>query len=299
MSKYKIEGGINFFEELYKSLDIEDNIEEDDNKCLISNTILTDKFVELECKHKFNYIPLYNDLVNHKMKFNNMESMSTFLKTNQIRCPYCRNKQNTLLPFYEELGLQKVNGVNFYDPKIGSNFNEHIYKNKCDYMVINEKYNDTINESETNKKYLPCCKFCSTQIIHYNSDNPFEALLTYGDNKYYCYEHKKIMIKKYKLEQKEKLLEEKKQLKAQQKTEKAKAKAEEKSKAKELKMLSKKQNDENVVLGPLTLNNEINGCIQILRNGLNKGKKCGCKIISENMCKRHFLLNQKELIINN
>ena len=85
MKKYNIEGGIDFFAELYKSLDIEENeekTEEDKNKCLITNHLLIDKFVSLNCGHKFNYIPLYNDIVNHKKKFNHMESNSGKLNTN-------------------------------------------------------------------------------------------------------------------------------------------------------------------------------------------------------------------------
>ena len=48
MKKYIVEGGIDFFAELYKSLDDEENnnkTEEDNNKCLITNQLLTDKFV--------------------------------------------------------------------------------------------------------------------------------------------------------------------------------------------------------------------------------------------------------------
>jgi hypothetical protein len=59
MDKYKLEGGIDFFAELYKSLDIEES--DENNMCLITNQPLTDKFVSLNCGHKFNYIPLYND----------------------------------------------------------------------------------------------------------------------------------------------------------------------------------------------------------------------------------------------
>ena len=67
--KYIIEGGIDFFSELYKSLDVEEDVLEDDNnKCLISNQVLTDKHVQLNCGHKFNYIELYHDFVNHKKK---------------------------------------------------------------------------------------------------------------------------------------------------------------------------------------------------------------------------------------
>ena len=40
MKNYQIEGGINFFDELYKSLDIPENdnkCDDDNNKCLITN----------------------------------------------------------------------------------------------------------------------------------------------------------------------------------------------------------------------------------------------------------------------
>ena len=71
--KYNIEGQIDFFSELYKSLDEVDKTDTDNNICLITNEPLTENFVQLECKHKFNYIPLYNDLVNHKRKFNYLQ----------------------------------------------------------------------------------------------------------------------------------------------------------------------------------------------------------------------------------
>ena len=61
-NKYIIEDGIDFFAELYKSLDdkeLLEKTEEDNNKCLITNQPLTDKFVELNCGHKFNYVALY------------------------------------------------------------------------------------------------------------------------------------------------------------------------------------------------------------------------------------------------
>jgi sporadic carbohydrate cluster protein (TIGR04323 family) len=146
MSKYNIEGGIDFFAELYKSLDIEENgekTEEDNNVCLITNQPLEDKFVQLICGHKFNYKPLYIDIKNHKQKFNNYEGHTSKLKLNEIRCPYCRTKQNTVLPYYEELGLKKINGVNMFDPSLilkYYNSNNYIYP-KCCYLIPNPKYN--------------------------------------------------------------------------------------------------------------------------------------------------------------
>lgn len=311
MNKYKIEGGIDFFEELYKSLDIEESeekSEEDKNKCLITNNLLTDNHVSLLCGHKFNYIPLYNDLINHKKKFNYMEGTSGRLNTNEIRCPYCRKKQQGVLPYYEELGLEKVNGVNFYDPNLKQTSNyTYTSTNKCEYQFPNENYNPNKPESQINSKYLnyqSCGHYHGTKISLYNSANPSEPI-TFGDSKHYCYTHKKMMIKQYKTEQKEKEKLEKKQAKELEKQmkllEKQNLKAkekEEKQKAKELaKALKKKPISENIVLGPSIINQT--GCVQILKTGPNKGNPCGCKIVSENMCKRHFLLNHKELIVNN
>ena len=96
MPKYIVEGAIDFFSELYKSLDEEEDT--NDNVCLITNAPLTANFVQLQCGHKFNYLPLYKDIYNHKKNFNYLESSSGKLGKNEIRCPYCRKKQNEVLP---------------------------------------------------------------------------------------------------------------------------------------------------------------------------------------------------------
>jgi len=78
MSKYIIEGGVDFYNQLYKSLDNDENEKipnEENNLCLITNEPLNDKFVKLSCDHKFNYIPLFLDIKNHKTKFNYMEEV--------------------------------------------------------------------------------------------------------------------------------------------------------------------------------------------------------------------------------
>ena len=71
-----------------------------------------------------------------------------------------------------------------------------------------------------------------------------------------------------------------------------KKKEREKQKEKEEKQ---KLKEENIVLGPSIITDSCgniinNMCIQILKSGPKKGEKCGCKTVSENMCKRHFLL---------
>jgi hypothetical protein len=307
MTKYNIEGGIDFYAELYKSLDIEEELEEDANVCLITNKPLTDKHVIMDCGHKFNYIPIYKDIVNHKQKFNGLEGGNGKLGTNQIRCPYCRKKQDNLLPYYEELGLAKVNGVNFYDPNIKqSNYNSNNHQN-CAFKYLNENYDPTKPETDSNSKYIPNmkCSYYGSQIQLYNSENPSQPI-TYGDNNCYCYSHKKVMIKKYKEHAKQKAKDEEKAAKLKAKEEAKVAKDLEKQKAKEEKQkvkedakAVKKKPVENVVIGPSNVSLEPSeGCIAVLKSGPNKGKHCGCKITAEELCGRHFKLAHN-IIINN
>ena len=53
MTKYLIEGEIDFYKKLYESLD--DNTEHEENICNITGSPLIDKYVTLECNHSFNY----------------------------------------------------------------------------------------------------------------------------------------------------------------------------------------------------------------------------------------------------
>lgn len=287
MNKYKIEGNIDFFEELYKSLDNEENLDEDTNTCLITNQLLTDKFIQLQCGHKFNYIPLFLDIKNHKQKFNALEGNSTRLENNEIRCPYCRNKHSGVLPYYEEFGYAKINGVNHYDPSV-KGYQGYSYK-QCEYLSLNPNYDPSGNlQMETNKNNTGNVKFfvCYASGSKINIEN---SELN-NDNKCYCYKHKNIVIKAHNKKISEKAKEEakaKKLLEKQEaKEEKAKTK-EEKEKAKELKKKNK-----NVIIGVETV-----GCIEILKSGLNKGKPCGCNIIIDNLCNRHFKI--KNGITNN
>ena len=308
MDKYIIEGGFDFYEELYKSLDIEEineKTEEDNNLCLITNQLLTDNFVKLNCGHKFNYGPLFLDLKNHKQKFNGMEGSSGKLATDEIRCPYCRTKQKGVLPYYEELGFQKINGVNHVNPLAISKSTS--YK-KCEFVSLNTLYDPSGNNPEEfnlnnsgNCKFIKCFH-TGTQLAY--SEN-------YGDEKHYCWHHKKEMIKKYKKEIKDKQKVQAKKVKEEEKQkakdESKKAKEEAKEKVKEEKQKAKKSlktkpstETQNVVIGEtniidLTVNS---GCIELLKSGQNKGKQCGCKIILDDLCNRHFKL-KNGIIMNN
>lgn len=312
MKKYNIEGNIDFFSELYKSLDDETKLESDINLCLITNQPLIDKFVELTCGHKFNYISIYNDIYNHKKKFNQMEGKSTSLKVNEIRCPYCRKKQIGVLPYYEELVQEKTNGVNFYDEteiQCNNCSNQTFYNGKCDFIITPPPHISIINN---NIKPYKCSSSYVTKFEH--------------DNKSYCYIHNRFMIKKIEKEKKEKekkLKEELKQKKKEEMIQKKNSKEELKQKKKEeliekkntkkelkqivinskQKISEKNENenensilnsfieDENIVVSS---NISINkGCSQIIKTGLNKGNQCGLTILNDCLCKRHYNLQNK------
>jgi hypothetical protein len=330
MKKYIVEGGIDFFAELYKSLDDDENnnkTEEDNNKCLITNQPLTDKFVELSCGHKFNYLPLYNDVLNHKKKFNNMEGSATRLKQDEMRCPYCRKRSTGLLTYYEELNLPKVVGVNHID----SNYDGYTdtiptnsYYKKCEYLTPNIHFNfnseNVVEVYKSNLNLEDCkyikCSYMGTQIDYpSNFDN-------YGDDKHYCWNHKKMVIRNYKNKIAEKIKEEKKNLKLKEKEELQKAKNEAKQKAKEEKEKAKDElkksvqlakqnkktktainnltndliNDNTIVIDLTNENVVINSlCQEILKSGENKGTQCGNKAFENNLCKRH---TKKQLTTN-
>ena len=252
MKKYNIEGDIDFFTELYKSLDNNNeniqntsiNIIED--VCLISNQVLTDKFVTMNCGHKFNYISLFNDILNHKKKYNSMEGYETHLKQNEIRCPYCREKSIGVLPYYEEFGFKKINGVNHFDPLISNNFNYDELP-KCDYLTpntyfnpnsqnITEVYNSNINIPMQDCKFFSCN--CKGNKINYVLPENYK-LSKYGDEKNYCYNHKLLVIKQYKQKLATELKEEKKQAKLKEKEEKNLAKLKEKEDLKQTKLKEK------------------------------------------------------------
>lgn len=295
--KYNIEGNIDFYSELYKSLEEDLNDADSDNICLITNEALVDNYVKLECGHTFNYLPLYYDIYNHKKKFNSMETSYGHLKINEIRCPYCRNKQSGVLPYYEELQLEKVNGVNIICEN-KPNKNHECYE-QCGYFTENPKFIPELPESSNNCKFFKCFNYGSKILL----------TSSFFNDKFYCYFHKKEIISKFKKEVKDKEKKLKEEMKLNKKKEKNIAK-EHAKKMKKLEKLDKKKSkqthslskileltdkieDENVVL------QNGSGCCEKLKSGANKGNNCDQKIFEEGLCKRHYQTkhnkNKKEL----
>jgi hypothetical protein len=190
-----VEDNIDFYSEINNDEEISQ-----DNICLITQNILDTDHIALECGHKFNYEAIYNDIINHKTKFNKLEK--TFLTTNEIRCPYCRNIQDKLLP--ENNKFPKIHGVNYFDDyvylsNLFKNYNDKWVKGQCMF------YNEVTDNEKSN-----CC--INTNVTYIKTFNLF-----------LCNQHKNIYIKNYLMiydkEQKDKEKKEKILLKEQKKQE--------------------------------------------------------------------------------
>ena len=67
---YEIEGNLDFYSLLNTSNKELENDISNNNLCLISYEKLTDNSITLDCKHSFNYYPLYQEIYNQKRNFN-------------------------------------------------------------------------------------------------------------------------------------------------------------------------------------------------------------------------------------
>jgi hypothetical protein len=309
MSKYTIEGNINFQEELYKLLDEESDNE--DECCQITGLPLKDKYVNLECNHHFNYDALYKEIYKQKYEFRTYDVNSLQKKDLQkfrdskldyfIKCPYCRNLQFTVLPYYKELGLKEIYGINSLDKNLPntiimynsgqtSNYNSGPYYGDPNY---------TFNMYGTTFKFGECC-----QSINSFGDKCIYKYVAPISNTHllYCKYHYRTGLRNHKMSERKKL----KELKAQvakereEKINERKKLLEEKNAEREAKGLPPlkrlpiiKKKVENVVEQGQTIQayvpEEDVGCKAILKSGPNKGKECGCKKIEANgLCKRHL-----------
>jgi len=104
-SKYEVEDDLdlNFFEELKNmhappAASHAASAHSDKNDmCLIANEQLNLFHVSLDCGHKFNYEPLYQEVLRQKGRLG-IHNYHEKIEVNQIKCPYCRSITNKLLP---------------------------------------------------------------------------------------------------------------------------------------------------------------------------------------------------------
>lgn len=159
-NKYIFEDNMDFKKELEQGLNIDgfvnvnvnENVNEngngngfvDEELCKISHEKLTKSHITLPCNHKFNYIHLFKEICLNKEKKNIYEVNK--LEVNQIKCPYCRDITNKLLPFIPSEYSHKIHGVN--SPLIYCMENNV----KCDWLHCN-KESQYISENSYCKKH--------------------------------------------------------------------------------------------------------------------------------------------------
>jgi hypothetical protein len=295
MTTHEIDEKFNFYDELYKSLDDSDDEDETD-KCQITGLLLKEKSVSLECSHHFNYDALYTEICKQKYAFGtyNVKTLSykdqrTFVTSGfdyYIKCPYCRNIQFTILPYYEELGLEQKYGINCSDKTLESSQNNYYYCNRG-YLL------DTYSFKAYGVTFKKSQETCCYKSIHgYKCEGTFVAPIS---NTYVsaCRPHYKSELQKYKLLEKNKLFLEKKQI------------LEEKKKSKGLPKIKNELINQNNPIGQYVpdildeLEKELNqGCTAILKSGPNKGKQCCCKTVNGvGICKRHKPIKENDPII--
>jgi hypothetical protein len=92
----------------------ENENENQDNCCLLTKEPLQNIHIVLACGHKFNYVPLYREVISQKTIGLSSTGYYTShsLRRNEIKCPYCRNVQDKLLPYLEYDGVKKMFNVN-------------------------------------------------------------------------------------------------------------------------------------------------------------------------------------------
>lgn len=125
MPKYVIEGGIDFYAELHHQPNQQPNpsailgsandthaIDDETKVCLLSKMPLEYGHIMLPCKHVYNFMPLYNEVLSQKTNPELLKNVyHVKLSKNSIKCPYCRAIHvNALLPYI--VGDKRVAGVN-------------------------------------------------------------------------------------------------------------------------------------------------------------------------------------------
>lgn len=136
-----VEDNINLWDEINKlELNYETNINNNIEKCLLTNEPLTMNYIKLPCNHKFNYIPLYNEIYQLKIthKYNHFDKYK--LDKYQIYCPYCRQVYNNLLPY---IPIYKKDKVNLITHPV-----EHSLPfKKCEYIIKSGKKKGICNSN--------------------------------------------------------------------------------------------------------------------------------------------------------
>jgi hypothetical protein len=204
---YSFPSGFNFYEELQKEINKKNGenskLENDNNICLIDGSKLKENsYIELNCGHKFNYISLLNDV--KEDKYSRSKNYSYYinaynkLNDNQLRCPYCRQIQDCILPYFPEIVPEKIRYVNFpMYLTMGNNTCDYIFKTgknksnkcgrKCYRKQCHQHYKTSISYADIER---------SEETLRKHTMNELRKIAKYHGLKKYSTLKKNDLIKK-------------------------------------------------------------------------------------------------------
>lgn len=280
MGDYVVEGGIDFFAELNKDGDDsggEVAMLPTGDVCLITNAPLHKDCIQLDCGHKFNYIPLYREIIHQKcarisqnmivggstkgsaMVLNQRHALETArLKNNQIRCPYCRQNTDQLLPYYPYNNVRQTLHVN-HPPHFT------MPRKRCTHGVSHELC-ESMKQRQTKSSPIPVSNVVPSEPSQQEIDD--YALYPCRNQPIYNEEHDLLLCKHH------------------MKIALSKSTLQNKSKPR----LTNKKIASVVTMTDEMEKRSLTGkCIATLGSGINKGKWCECDIASGSMhyCGRH------------
>ena len=130
--------------------------------CLITHQPLTRSHIQLPCKHRFNYKPLFQEVCMQKL-IRNMYN-ATRLNINQLKCPYCRSISEHLLPYLPSEERAREYGVN------GPAKYCMQYTAACEYNSTRKDNKCNNNKCNNNKCQKPACyigniNYCKTHYL--------------------------------------------------------------------------------------------------------------------------------------
>ena len=150
-----------FFNELYSQMCNESkNNCDSDKKCLITGDTLDDKYITLLCGHTFNYGSILKEV--ERQKYSVPKTEVQRLKKHEVKCPYCRNIQDGILPLFD--GYEKIKFVNY--PSKYSMKGE-----KCQYTF---KYGKRKGELCNKPCYDLYCNMCEKKVSRQKSKNSMQ-----------------------------------------------------------------------------------------------------------------------------
>jgi len=166
------------------------NNNNNNNICLITNEKIHDNYlVKLQCGHTFHYNAIFKEILyNKNTNINNKYCKQFKLQKNEIQCPYCRNIQDKLLPYREDMEMKKwINCPKKYCMNM-----KQCGTISCKQYTNSEYCNICIKKQEQNKQIKRCISIIkSGKRIGEKCNNQIHTIDTLKNNELYCGIHRK------------------------------------------------------------------------------------------------------------